>query len=69
MASPKQNTQSVPSEPPVLSTVDDEILKSEMKHVEGEEPVTMPESLRGMSEADLQKLETKMVRKMDLVIM
>ncbi|EON97205.1 putative mfs transporter protein [Phaeoacremonium minimum UCRPA7] len=69
MASPKQDTQSVPLEPPVLSTLDDEILKSEMKHVEGEEPVTMPESLRGMSEADLQKLETKMVRKMDLVIM
>lgn len=68
MSSPKVDTQNVPAEPPV-STVDDEILKSEMKHVEGEEPVAMPESLRGMSQEDLKKLETKMVRKMDLVIM
>ena len=43
---------------------DDDVIKPDH-----ESPVVMPESLRNMSDGELKKLETKMVRKMDLVIM
>ncbi len=45
----------------------DEKATSVASHVE--DMVTRPDSIRDMSSEDLQKLETKMVRKMDLVIM
>jgi hypothetical protein len=39
------------------------------KHLDGDDAVLRPESIRNMSDADLKLLEKKMVRKMDFVIM
>lgn len=44
-------------------TIDD------VKHQQVEDAAPMPESLRGMTAEEISKMEKKMVRKMDLVIM
>lgn len=49
----------------IVNSGDDEAFKSE--HAERTAPV--PESIAGMSEAELRTMEKKMVRKMDMVIM
>ncbi|KAK7958995.1 MFS general substrate transporter [Apiospora aurea] len=55
---------------------DDDVSKPDTKHVDeagsksvGVYTVATPESLRGMAEDDLKKLEKKMVRKVDFVIL
>jgi hypothetical protein len=57
----------LPSNAAVFPPGDEKLLMPETKHLE--EVVAKPESIRGMSDAELQNLETRMVRKMDLVIM
>ncbi|KAK8063091.1 tartrate transporter [Apiospora hydei] len=57
-------------------TADDDVSKPDTKHVDeacskpvGVHTVATPESLRGMAEDELKKLEKKMVRKVDFVIL
>ncbi len=58
--------------------VNDEFHKKDLKHEEefasseakgAKDVIVRPESIRGMTDAELQKLETRMVRKLDFVIM
>lgn len=55
---------------------DDDFAKADIKHVDearsnsvDDHTVATPERLRNMTEGDLKKLETKMVRKVDVVIL
>lgn len=64
-----------PSQTRVSINIEDDI-KDDSKHVEsqvqgkaGLEAVAKPESLAGMSDEELKKLEVWMVRKLDMVIM
>lgn len=51
------------------SRVDVDMVKPDAQHTEVEDTVPKPESIRNMTDEEIQKLRTDMVRKMDLVIM
>ncbi|KAI0884330.1 major facilitator superfamily domain-containing protein [Annulohypoxylon maeteangense] len=55
----------------IASVGDDDMVKYDLEHSEqtAEDAVEKPESIRDMSAEEIRKLEIKMVRKMDLVIM
>ncbi|KAI1400811.1 major facilitator superfamily domain-containing protein [Hypoxylon fuscum] len=54
-----------------ITSADKDFVKTDLEHLEKteEDVVRKPDSIRNLSDVELQKLETKMVRKMDAVIM
>lgn len=51
------------------SGADVDMVKPDAQHTELEDTVPKPESIRNMTDEEIQKLRTVMVRKIDLVIM
>ena len=51
------------------SNVDEDMVKADVQHTEAGDAVPTPESIRNMTDEEIQKLRKKMVRKMDMVIM